>query len=53
MADILGTTVSAISHQFRILRGHGLVSSRRDAQTIYYSLTKQAGQQLRRYWRLP
>lgn len=53
MADIPGTTVSAVSHQFRILRNHGLVRSRRDAQTIFYSLTDDAKQQLRRYWRKP
>lgn len=53
MADILGTTVSAVSHQFRVLRDHGLVRSRRDAQTIFYSLTDDAKQQLRRYWRQP
>lgn len=53
MADILGTTVSAVSHQFALLRRHRLVRSRRDAQTIFYSLTEQAKQQLRRYRRLP
>ncbi len=39
MADILGTTVSATSHQLRILRAGGLVRTRRDAQTIYYALS--------------
>ena len=39
LADILGTTVSATSHQLRILRAGGLVRTRRDAQTIYYALS--------------
>ena len=39
MADILGTTVSAVSHQLRVLRASDLVRTRRDAQTIFYSLS--------------
>lgn len=42
LADILSTTVSAVSHQLRILRQHGLVQPRRDGQTIFYSLTERA-----------
>lgn len=42
LADILSTTVSAVSHQLRILRQHQLVQSRRDGQTIFYSLTERA-----------
>ncbi|MCC6348786.1 MAG: helix-turn-helix transcriptional regulator [Candidatus Eisenbacteria bacterium] len=42
LADILGATVSAVSHQLRILRQHGQVRSRRDGQTIFYSLTGRA-----------
>ena len=42
LADILNTTVSAVSHQLRILREHELVQSRRDGQTIFYSLTGRA-----------
>lgn len=38
MAEILDTTVSAVSHQLKILRKVGLVSTRREGQTIYYSL---------------
>lgn len=47
LADMLRTTVSAVSHQLRILRERGLVTNRRDAQTIYYRLTKRAQRLLR------
>lgn len=39
MAEILDTTVSAVSHQLRLLRKENVVSTRRKGQTIYYSLT--------------
>lgn len=38
LADVLGMTVSAISHQLRRLRDRHLVTSRRDPPTIFYSL---------------
>jgi len=38
MAEILDTTVSAVSHQLKILRKERVVSTRRKGQTIYYSL---------------
>lgn len=38
LTDILKTTVSAISHQLRVLSQANLVKNRRDGQTIYYSL---------------
>lgn len=38
MAEILGTTVSAVSHQLKVLRKAGVVTTRREGQTIYYSL---------------
>lgn len=38
MAEILNTTVSAVSHQLKILRKEGVVSTRRKGQTIYYTL---------------
>ena len=46
MADILGTTVSAVSHQLKILRVSELVKYRKDAQTIFYSLTMQGKKEL-------
>lgn len=47
LADILSTTVSAVSHQLRILRQQGLVRPRRDKQTIFYSLTERAASLVR------
>jgi ArsR family transcriptional regulator len=41
LADRLGLTQSAVSHQLRLLRGMRLVRSRRDGQHIYYTLDDQ------------
>ena len=38
IADALGMTQSAISHQLRVLKQIHLVKYRRDGKTIYYSL---------------
>ncbi len=38
IADLLGMTQSAISHQLRILKQMQLVKFRRDGRTVYYSL---------------
>jgi len=38
MAEILEMGISAVSHQLRLLRKEKIVSTRRDGQTIYYSL---------------
>lgn len=38
MAETLDTTISAVSHQLKVLREEGMVSTRREGQTIYYSL---------------
>jgi ArsR family transcriptional regulator len=38
LAEILETTVSAVSHQLKVLRNAGVVATRRQGQTIYYSL---------------
>lgn len=38
IADVLGMTLSAISHQLRILKSAGLVKYRRDKKTVLYSL---------------
>ena len=38
IADLLGLTQSAISHQLRVLRSSKLVKFRRDGKTLYYSL---------------
>ena len=39
ISDVLGISVSAISHQLRKLKDRNLVVSRKDAPTIYYSLS--------------
>ena len=38
LADVTGMTVSSISHQLSKLRAHGLLSKRREGQTIFYRL---------------
>ena len=38
IADLLGMTQSAISHQLRILKDANLVGNRREGKTIYYYL---------------
>lgn len=38
LTDVLKTTISAVSHQLRVLKRTNLVKIRREGQTIYYSL---------------
>ncbi len=38
LSDLLGMTVSAISHQLRLLKQSGLVKYRREGKHLYYSL---------------
>ncbi len=38
IADSIGMTQSAVSHQLRILKGMSLVTGRRDGKTVFYSL---------------
>lgn len=38
IADLLGLTQSAISHQLRILKQNKLVKNRREGKSIFYSL---------------
>ena len=38
IAQLLGMTQSAISHQLRILKANSLVSARRDGKTVFYAL---------------
>ncbi len=38
IAQVLGMTLSAISHQLRILKQARLVTYRRDGKTVFYSL---------------
>ena len=41
IAQLLGMTQSAISHQLRVLRSSKLVKFRRDGKTLYYSLADE------------
>ena len=41
MAQVLGMTQSAISHQLKILKNSRLVKSRRDGKQIIYSLADE------------
>ena len=38
IAQLLGMTQSAISHQLRALKNARLIKSRRDGKTVFYSL---------------
>ena len=38
LAEVLGMTQSAISHQLRILKQMKLVKNRREGKTVFYSL---------------
>jgi len=38
LAAIAGLSVSAVSHQLRLLRDRNLVASRRDGRMVYYRL---------------
>lgn len=42
IADVLELTVPAISQHLGKLKSHGLIQPRREAQTIYYSLTNHS-----------
>lgn len=42
IADLVGTSVSNTSHSLNKLRAVNLVTSRKDAQTVYYSLANNA-----------
>lgn len=38
LANLLGMTQSAISHQLRLLRQNGILKYRKEGRTVYYSL---------------
>lgn len=40
IGDILGVTISAVSQHLAKFKAQGLVKTRRDAQTLYYSLSE-------------
>jgi DNA-binding transcriptional ArsR family regulator len=46
LAELLGSRMPAISQQLALLRKDGLVTARREGQTIYYALARQDISQL-------
>ena len=46
LADFLGLRDSTVSQHLALLRKDGLVSARRDAQTIYYSIESDPAREL-------
>lgn len=38
LAEILGMTQSAVSHQLRLLKSSGLIRARRQGKSVFYSL---------------
>lgn len=41
LSDILGITVPAVSQHLRKMKDAGIITNRREGQTIYYSLVKE------------
>ena len=41
LAQLIGMTQSAVSHQLRILKQARLIKSRRDGKTVFYSLADE------------
>ncbi len=41
IVEAVGGTQSAVSHQLRLLKAHGIVKSRREGQNILYSLADE------------
>ena len=46
LAEFLGLRDSTVSQHLALLRRDGLVSARRDAQTIYYSIASDAAREV-------
>lgn len=51
LADMLKTTVSATSHQLRVLRQQALVTPKRKGKTIFYALAPRGQRELHALWR--
>lgn len=41
IADLLGMTQSAVSHQLKVLKQSNLIKNRRDGKTVYYSIADE------------
>ena len=46
LASLVGLSISAVSHQLRLLRSLGLVKYRKEGRLAYYSLTDEHTRQL-------
>lgn len=46
ISSLLGMTISAVSHQLKLLRESDLVKTRRDGKVVYYSLADEHVQQI-------
>lgn len=52
LSDILGMTISSISQHLRKLKDRKLVKSDKEAQTIFYSLTKEYEKILKPFFKI-
>ncbi|WP_394994017.1 ArsR/SmtB family transcription factor [Emticicia sp.] len=52
ISDILGMTISAISQHLRKLKDRKLIQSEKEAQTIFYSLTKEYEKMLKPFFKI-
>ena len=52
ISDVLGMTISAVSQHPRKLKDRNLVETDREAQTIFYSLTKEYEKLLKPFFKI-
>ena len=52
LSDILGMNISAISQHLRKMKDRDLVETEREAQTIFYSLTKEYEKMLNPFFKI-
>jgi DNA-binding transcriptional ArsR family regulator len=52
ISDILGMTISAVSQHLRKLKDRKLIITEREAQTIFYSLTKEYEKMLKPFFKI-
>ena len=52
ISDILGMTISSVSQHLRKLKDRNLISSEKEAQTIYYSMTTEFQKLLKPFFKL-
>jgi len=52
ISDILGMSISAVSQHLRKLKDRKLIKTEREAQTIFYSLTKEYEKMLKPFFKI-